>query len=160
VPAAVDPVLVASVSAFLYHEAQLLDERRFDEWLELFTEDAVYWVPQDDEGDPMTRVSIAYDDRRRLRERVLRLASGFAYAQDPPSRTLHLVGNVRVVAGRDGLEVRSSLIMAEVRRNAQSIVAGHIEHLLLPDGETFRIGRKVVRLVNRDVPLGNLSFLI
>jgi len=147
---------------FLYHEAQLLDERRFEEWLELFTDDAVYWVPEGEEEDPVRRVSIAYDDRRRLHERVLRLGSGFAYAQDPPSRTCHLIGNVRVRdAETDGeLDVASSLIVAEVRRNAQSIFAGHVEHRLVPDGDGYLIRRKVVRLVNSDVPLGNVSFLI
>jgi 3-phenylpropionate/cinnamic acid dioxygenase small subunit len=149
-----------TVEGFLYHEAQLLDERRFDEWLELFTDDALYWVPGGDEEDPVHRVSIAYDDRRRLRERVLRLQSGFAYAQDPPSRTCHLVGNVRVAEEDGGLGVASSLIVAEVRRNAQSIFAGHVEHLLVPEGDGYRIRRKVIRLVNSGVPLGNVSFLL
>jgi benzoate/toluate 1,2-dioxygenase beta subunit len=149
-----------TVEEFLYHEAQLLDERRFEEWLELFTEDAVYWIPQGDEADPVHHVSLAYDDRRRLRERVLRLASGFAHAQDPPSRTCHLVGNVRVEEADGELDVASSLIVAEVRRNAQSIYAGHVEHRLARDGDGYRIRRKVVRLVNSDIPLGNVSFLI
>ena len=149
-----------TVEEFLYHEAALLDERRFEEWLELFTEDALYWIPQGDEADPVHRVSIAYDDRRRLHERVLRLGSGFAYAQDPPSRTCHLVGNVRVHEADGELDVASSLIVAEVRRNAQNIFAGHVEHRLLPDGDGYRIRRKVIRLVNSDVPLGNVSFLI
>src|SRR5205814_5944535 len=103
-----------TVEGFLYHEAQLLDERRFEEWLELFTDDALYWVPEGEEEDPVRRVSIAYDDRRRLHERVLRLQSGFAYAQDPPSRTCHLVGNVRVQEADGELDVASSLIVAEV----------------------------------------------
>jgi 3-phenylpropionate/cinnamic acid dioxygenase small subunit len=149
-----------TVEEFLYHEAQLLDERRFDDWLALFTDDAVYWIPQGDDADAVHRVSLAYDDRRRLRERVLRLESGFAHAQDPPSRTCHVVGNVRVRDADGELDVASSLIVAEVRRNAQTIYAGHVEHRLLPDGEGYRIRRKVVRLVNSDVPLGNVSFLI
>jgi 3-phenylpropionate/cinnamic acid dioxygenase small subunit len=145
----------------LYHEAALLDERRFDEWLALFTDDAVYWVPQGEDGDPARQVSIAYDDRRRLHERVLRLTSGFAYAQDPPSRTCHLIGNVRQTGESDGaLQIASALIVAEVRRNTQQLYAGQVEHDLLPEGEGFRIRRKVVRLVNSDVPLGNVTFLI
>ena len=149
-----------TVEEFLYHEAQLLDERRFEEWLELFTDDAVYWIPQGDEADPVHHVSLAYDDRRRLRERVLRLASGFAHAQDPPSRTCHLVGNVRVREDGGELEVGSNLIVAEVRRDAQSLYAGRVEHRLVPDGDGYRIRRKVIRLVNSDVPLGNVSFLM
>ena len=145
----------------LYHEAALLDERRFDEWLELFTDDALYWVPQGEDGDPARQVSIAYDDRRRMHERVLRLTSGFAYAQDPPSRTCHVLGNVRQTGESDGaLQIASALIVAEVRRNTQQLYAGQVEHDLVPKGDGFRIRRKVVRLVNSDVPLGNVTFLI
>ena len=147
---------------FLYHETALLDERRFEEWLELFTDDAVYWIPQGDEEDPAHRVSIVYDDRRRLHERVLRLSSGFAHSQDPPSKTCHLVGNVQVGEGTDGeLEVASTLLVAEVRRTTQNVFAGRVTHTLVtaPDGDGFRIRRKIVRLVNSDVPLGNVTFL-
>lgn len=146
---------------FLYHEAALLDAGRFEDWLELYSEDAVYWVPQGDEPDPARKVSIAYDDRRRLRERVLRLASGFAYSQDPPSKTCHIVGNPRVLSTGDGeVEVTSNLLVAEVRRVTQNIYAAHVEHVLVPTGEMFMIRRKVIRLLNSDAPLGNVTFLL
>jgi 3-phenylpropionate/cinnamic acid dioxygenase small subunit len=145
---------------FLYHETALLDGRRFDEWLELFTDDALYWIPQGDEVDPIRHVSLVYDDRRRLHERVLRLGSGFAYSQDPPSKTCHVVGNVQASDGAEGeLEVASTLLVAEVRRNLQNVYAGRVTHTLVPDGEGFRIRRKVIRLVNSDIPLGNVTFL-
>jgi 3-phenylpropionate/cinnamic acid dioxygenase small subunit len=145
---------------FLYHETALLDERRFEEWLELFTDDALYWIPQGDEADPSRHVSLVYDDRRRLHERVLRLTSGFAYSQDPPSKTCHLVGNVQVANGSDGdVEVSSTLLVAEVRRNAQNLFAGRVTHTLVREGDGFRIRRKTVRLVNSDIPLGNVTFL-
>lgn len=150
-----------SPAEFLYHEADLLDERRFDEWLELFTDDALYWVPQGDEEDPARHVSLVYDDRRRLRERVLRLSSGFAYSQDPPSRTCHVVGNVRIADEAGGeLALSSNVLVAEVRRNVQNLYAARVEHALLPERDTFRIRRKTVRLVNSDVPLGNVTFLV
>lgn len=146
---------------FLYHEAELLDGRRFADWLELYTDDAVYWIPQGDEPDPARKVSIVYDDRRRLRERVLRLSSGFAYSQDPPSRTCHIVGNPIVGPdGNDELALSSNLLVAEVRRSTQNLYAARVEHLLVPDGDAFKIKRKVIWLLNRDVPLGNVTFLI
>jgi 3-phenylpropionate/cinnamic acid dioxygenase small subunit len=146
---------------FLHHEAALLDERRLDEWLELFTDDALYWVPQGEDDDPVQRVAIIHDDRRRLRERVLRLTSGFAFSQDPPSRTCHVVGNVRVLRDDDAeMEVSSNLVVAEVRRNVQNLYAGRVEHVLAREGDGYRIRRKVVRLINSDVPLGNVTFLI
>jgi 3-phenylpropionate/cinnamic acid dioxygenase small subunit len=152
---------VAAVSAFLYHEADLLDSHRYEEWLALYTDDAIYWIPQGDETDHTHHVSIAYDDHRRLHERVLRLASGFAFSQDPPSRTCHVVGNVRVAGELDGeLDVRSNLMLAEMRRGSQNVYAGHVTHRLVPTGESFMVREKTVRLINSDVPLSNLTFLI
>jgi 3-phenylpropionate/cinnamic acid dioxygenase small subunit len=150
------------VSQFLYREAALIDERRYRDWLELFADDAVYWVPQANGEDPARFVSIAYDDRRRLGERVLRLESGFAHAQDPPSRTCHVVGNVAIGAEQDGeLPVTSALLVAEVRRAEQTLYAARVEHRLTrADDGGLRIRRKVIRLINSDAPLGNVSFLL
>jgi benzoate/toluate 1,2-dioxygenase beta subunit len=146
---------------FLYHEAALLDDRRFEEWLELFADDAIYWIPQGDEPDPSKTVSIAYENRRRLHERVVRLASGFAHAQDPPSRTCRLVGNPRVLsASEDDLRLTSNLLLAEVRHSTQNVYAARVEHRLVPTDDAFLIRRKVIWLLNRDAPLGNVSFLI
>jgi Ring hydroxylating beta subunit len=77
---------------FLVHEAWLLDDARFDEWLSLFTEDARYWVPSEPgQSDPLTTVSLMYDDRRLLETRVRRLASPRIYSQEPRSRTSRIV---------------------------------------------------------------------
>ena len=156
-----DQALTLAVADFLYLEAELIDTGRLDEWVALWNDDALYWIPQGDDPDPSKTVSIVYADHRRLVERVLRLNSGFAYSQDPPSRTTHLVGNVRVSGEAEGrVQVTSSLIVAEMRRSTQNLYAGRVEHELTQDGEGFKISRKVVRLVNSDVPLGNVTFLI
>lgn len=163
VGAAVDPVQLAQVSQFLFHEAALLDERRLEEWLDLFTDDAVYWIPQGPDPDPRHDVQLLLDEKWRMRERVLRLSSGFAYSQDPPSRTVHVIGNVQVAPGeRSGeLYVTSAQLIAEVRRGRQSLYAGHVRHVLVPhDGDGWRIRRKEVRLANSDLPLGNVTFLM
>jgi 3-phenylpropionate/cinnamic acid dioxygenase small subunit len=144
----------------VYHEAELLDSRRFDDWLDLFTEDCVYWLPQRDDDDPTRSVSLIHDDRQTLRGRVVRLNSGFAFSQDPPSRTCHLIGNVRTIAKDDTYEVRSALLITEVRRGEQHGYSGAMEHLLVTTDAGLRIKRKVVRLVNAELPLGNLSFLV
>jgi 3-phenylpropionate/cinnamic acid dioxygenase small subunit len=82
---------------FLVHEARLLDEARFDEWLALFTDDAFYWVPSEpNQTSPHDTVSLIYDDRRLLETRVRRLASPRIYSQEPPSRTSRMIGNVRI----------------------------------------------------------------
>ena len=156
-----DQALTLAVADFLYHEAELIDAKQLDDWVALWNDDAVYWIPQGDDPDPARSVSIVYDDHRRLVERVLRLNSGFAYSQDPPSRTCHVVGNVRVKGEADGrIQVGSSVMVAEMRRATQNLFAGRVEHELTQEGDGFKISRKVVRLVNSDVPLGNVTFLI
>ena len=75
------------VEAFLYLEARRMDENAYDDWLALWADEALYWVPANrDDIDPTREVSIVYADRPRLEDRIARLKSGAAYAQDPPSR--------------------------------------------------------------------------
>ena len=82
---------------FLVHEARLLDDARFDEWLALFTDKATYWVPSEpDQSSPLDVVSLMYDDRRLLETRVRRLASPRIYSQEPRSRTSRVVSNVSI----------------------------------------------------------------
>ena len=77
---------------FVYREARLLDEKRFDEWYELFTEDGFYWVPlAHDQVDPLDHTSLAYEDRLLLKLRIERLKSPRAFSQQPPSRCHHLL---------------------------------------------------------------------
>src|SRR5207245_7019140 len=83
---------------FLFAEARLLDERRFDEWESLFSEDGSYWVPIDPAKEPGQGISIISDDRKRLHERVFRLTQTPVLDQNPPSRTMRLVSNVEVEA--------------------------------------------------------------
>ncbi|MBX6318288.1 aromatic-ring-hydroxylating dioxygenase subunit beta [Pigmentiphaga sp.] len=79
--------LRADVESFLYREARLLDTQRFEEWLDLFTDDALYWAPAGrDDIDPTRHVSIIHDDKAAMGRRVKRLRSGFAFAQEPASR--------------------------------------------------------------------------
>src|SRR6202165_4505417 len=87
----------AECEQFLIHEARLLDEARFDQWLSLFTSDAWYWVPSEpDQANPRDTISLIYDDRRLLETRVRRLASPRLYSQEPPSRTSRMIGNVTI----------------------------------------------------------------
>lgn len=150
------------VEQFLYREAALLDARDYPGWLKLFTPDAVYWIPSvADEVDPSREVSIVYDDAQFLAERVWRLDSGLAYAQEPHSRTSHLISNVQI-AERAGeqLDVRSTFLVTEFRRGQQNLFAGRYQHELRRDGDDFLIARKKVDLISNDGHLGNLSLLL
>lgn len=151
------------VEEFLYEEAARLDARDYPGWLKLFAEDGVYWIPAGaDETDPSSQVSVVYDDLRFLSERVWRLDSGLAYAQEPFSRTAHLVSNVRVMAEEgDVVDVESAFIVAEFRRDQRFAHAGRYRHRLRRTGPgELRIVRKKVELIDNDGRLGNLSLLL
>jgi 3-phenylpropionate/cinnamic acid dioxygenase small subunit len=145
---------------FLVHEARLLDDARFDEWLALFTEDAHYWVPSEpNQESPFETVSLIYDDRRLLETRVRRLGSPRIYSQEPRSRTSRIVANVAIetVNGATGTcVVRSKFMMLEFRRNEQRVFGGTYHHHLVRTGHRIRIALKRVDLVNCDAPLDGL----
>jgi 3-phenylpropionate/cinnamic acid dioxygenase small subunit len=115
--------------AFLIHEARLLDDGHFDEWLALFTADARYWVPsQPNQESPYDTVSLMYDDRRLLETRVRRLADPRIYSQEPRSRTSRIVTNVTLEqgAGEPGRLVRSKFVLIEYRRETQRLVCRYV----------------------------------
>lgn len=153
--------------ALLFREARLLDERHFDDWLALFTEDCLYWVPATDVASPL-EPSLIYDDRARMEERVFRLVETPAYAQRPPSRTQHNVSNVEVAQSDDGVvEVRCNLLLVELREGDasqsglgnQRLLAARC-HYTLAEGPDWRIQRKKVVLIDRDLAHHNLSFIL
>ena len=141
---------------FLVHEARLLDEARFDEWLRLFTPDAWYWVPaQPDQASPRDTISLIYDDRRLLETRVRRLASPRIYSQEPRSRTSRIVANVTVEETRRTATPApyapnsSSWNIAE-RRSGCSAARVSIASSRTENG--IQIAWKRVDLVNCDAP--------
>lgn len=142
---------------FLFHEAQLLDTQRFEEWLALFTEDATYWVPlEQGQKDPHETSSLIYDDRTLLELRVKQFRHPRAHARAPLARTVHQVGNVVV----DDLVVTSTLIVIEFRNEKQRLWAGLVEHRLRRERDSFRIARKRVDLVNSEGELDGISILL
>ena len=150
------------VEQFLFREAQLMDEHRFDEWLALWSDPALYWVPSNrDELDPRREVSLIYDDRVRLQLRIARLKSGFAHAQQPRSRMRRLISNIEVEETEKGeIVAHSNFLLAELRRGKQDLFAGRSTHRLRPDNGSFKLVSKKVLLVNNDEPIDNLTFLI
>jgi benzoate/toluate 1,2-dioxygenase subunit beta len=147
---------------FLYQEARLLDEGRYDDWFSLLTEDAIYWIPCNGEGiDPNREISLVYDDYRRLGDRIRRLNSGLAHAQSPPSRTGRLVSNVQIEQAVDGrASVVSSFLLYELRQSKQRIFAGRYHHQLRFENGRWQIASKKVVLVNNDEVIDNLTFIV
>ena len=122
-------LLTFEVEEFLYREASLLDERRLDEWLALTTDDIHYWMPirrtttaKEIDNEFTKPGGMAYfdDDKKTLGMRVQRLQVGRAWAEDPPSRTRHVVTNVRIV-GVDGSDITaaSNFMLYRTRLNSE-----------------------------------------
>ena len=141
-----------AAEAFLVNEARLLDERRFREWMELFTEDGIYWVPSTpDQKSPLEQASLFYDDRELMRTRIDRLEHPLIHVQTPPSRTVHLVTNVTVGAGEAGeVAILSNVLMVEYRLERQRVFAGRQQHRMRFEDGSWRIAVKRVDLVNCD----------
>ncbi len=157
------PILSRSEAEdLLYREARLLDDLRYQDWLAMLDENATYWIPCNGEGkDPNREISLVFDDRKRLTDRIGRLESGLAHAQNPPSKTKRLVSNVQIEnATEDAATVLSGLILYELRRGKERIFAGRYEHRLRLINGTWKIVSKKVVLMNNDEVIDNLTFIV
>jgi len=148
---------------FLYREAQFADEHRFDEWFALWdAADVTYWIPANrDVTDPSQHVSIVYENRAQLEERLTRLKSRGVHAQQPRSRMRRVVSNV-MIASDDGAfaQVEANFILQEVRRSVATTYGGRIVYRLQYDAHDIRMVSKTVFLVNNGEYLSNLTFLL
>lgn len=150
--------------AFVYSEARMLDEQRFEDWLALFTDDGHYWMPLvPGQQDPRLHTSLLYEDKLLLRVRVERLAGARTFSQLPRSRCHHLLQQPMVeqadaAAGRYTL--RTAFHYVETRLDTQTLFAGWATHeLVVLDGE-LRIHQKRVDLVNCDAAFGNINLFM
>ncbi len=145
---------VAAASALITLEGRLLDEKRFEAWLDLYTEDAVYWAPAAiDQPDPDNHVSLFYDDKPTMRLRVGRLRHPEIHVQTPASRTCRLISILEVGGdqGGDGYKAISNFILVEYRPGfEQRLYAGTYEHRLVRKGNDLKISWKKATLINCD----------
>ena len=158
-----DALAYLRIQQFIYHEARLMDERRYDDWLALWDDDAHYWIPcNEDYVDRRRHISLVNEDMAGLQDRITRLKGNANYAQQPPSRTTHVVGNVELeAAGPSGeIIVHSTISVSASRRGRTEITAGRVRHHLRERSGGTRISRKKVILINNDDVFGNLAFLI
>ena len=150
--------------AFVRHEARLIDEQRFDEWLALFTPDARYWMPLEmDQTDPILHNSLFYDDLVLLRIRVERLKGAKTYSQKPKSRCHHLLQTPTVEAidhANGTFETYTPFHYLETRLDEQTMFAGWSRHSLVLEGTTLRMRQKRVDLVNPDSAFGNIQLFM
>ncbi len=159
-----DVGLLLQVQDLLYREADCADEHRFDEWLALWLPqgELLYWVPAGgDDIDPARHISIIYDNRARIGDRIFRLKSRFVHAAQPRARMRRVVSNV-VIDAVDGarLQVRCNFMLAELRKGHQDIYSGRCIYELARNDDGLFIVSKKVLLINNDEFIDNLSFLL
>jgi 3-phenylpropionate/cinnamic acid dioxygenase small subunit len=153
---------------FIYAEARILDEQRFDEWLELFTSDAHYWMPlTPGQTDPILQGSIMYEDLLLLKVRVERLSGPHTYSQQPRSRSHHLLARPEVEKGhawhqpeKGQYTVRTAFHYVETRIDDQRLYAGWATHELTTQDGALRIRQKRVDLVNCDSALRSIQLFM
>jgi 3-phenylpropionate/cinnamic acid dioxygenase small subunit len=149
---------------FVYREARLLDELRYEEWLGLYAEDAHYWMPAEwQQTDPRLQASLMYEDMLLLRIRVERLAGARTFSQKPRSRAQHLlqapqVDEINPTENR--YRTWTSFHYAETRGDEFSTYAGWARHELRVEEGSLKIVLKRVDLVNFDAPFGNIQLFM
>jgi 3-phenylpropionate/cinnamic acid dioxygenase small subunit len=147
----------------LEREARLLDQLRYEEWLSMYAPECIYWVPSTPEaGDPRREISVMFDDRRRLEDRIYRLRTGFAWSQAPASRTVRLVTNVEVFSSArdDTRMVRSNFLISEFWGDEIRILTGWAGYRVVRDGDGWKIQAKQVNLIDCDQCIRNPSIIM
>ncbi|HQT77954.1 MAG TPA: aromatic-ring-hydroxylating dioxygenase subunit beta [Rhodopila sp.] len=141
----------SDVAAFLFHEARLLDQRRWQDWLGLFAEGGMYWAPLTfDQPDPITHVSLFYEDALLREVRAQRLEEKRAWSQQPVTQAARIVGNILLLPEQEGdIVVASTFHMLEWRRNGHRMLGGQYTHRLRRTADGFRIVLKRIDLINR-----------
>jgi 3-phenylpropionate/cinnamic acid dioxygenase small subunit len=156
---------------FYVREAWLLDERRLKEWLDLFTEDTLYFMPRRKnvlrrelhrELSPLGDLAILEEDKRYLEMRVARLETGMAWAEDPPSRTRHLVGNLEATPLPNGdAEARTAfLVYRSHLETDRQLLSGCREDVLRKADGAWKIARRTIVLDANVLLDKNLSLFL
>jgi 3-phenylpropionate/cinnamic acid dioxygenase small subunit len=142
---------------FYIREAWLLDERKLKEWLDLFTDDVLYFMPRRKnvlrrelhrELTPLGDLAILEEDRRQLEMRVARLDTGMAWAEDPPSRTRHLIGNLEAAPLANGeVEARTAfLVYRSHLETDHQLLSGCREDVLRKVSGAWKVARRTIVL--------------
>jgi len=146
------------IEDFFYREADLLDDRKYDDWLDLFTEDARYWMPmrrnvsseemETENTSELHDMSWFDEGKATLIKRVQQIKTGVHWAEEPYSRVSHLVTNVRLLdVGPSEVRVKCRFIVYRNRmRDEESLFVGKRVDTLRRDGRSFRIARREIYL--------------
>ena len=149
---------------FVIREARMLDEQQYEEWLELFTEDGIYWMPLEfGQTEEKLTTSLMYEDLLLLKTRVQRLSGKRTYSQLPKSRCQHLLQTPtvdKIDAPNNDYRVFTPFHYVESRNDEKELYAGWMKHSLILEDNRLKIKLKRVDLVNCDSPHRNIQLFI
>jgi biphenyl 2,3-dioxygenase subunit beta len=161
------------IEDFLYFEAELLDDRKLREWLDLLTDDVRYWMPirhnplerPEDLSDELAKPGDGYyfdDDKQSLRVRVERVYAKNAWAEMPPSRTRHFISNVRIKSDNGSeLEVHANFLVYRTRMETdQDIFVGTKRDILRRVNDSFKIAKRTIILDQAVLNAKNISIFL
>lgn len=163
-------LLQYEVEQFLYHEARLLDERKFDEWLNLLTDDIHYWMPirrttmaRDIDSEFTRPGAMAFfdDDKNFLQLRVKKNSANNAWSENPPSRTRHFVTNIRIVDIQDeDITIKANFHLYRTRLDSdEDSWFGHRKDVLRRVDGSFMLARRHIFLEHTVIMSQNMSSL-
>lgn len=148
---------------FVYDEVRMLDEGRYDDWLNLWTDDGIYWMPLDwKQKDEINETSLMYEDQFMLRLRVERLTGARTFSQKPKSRCHHVIQRPyvdKIDNDAGAFLVTTQMHYVETRLDDQFLLALTAQHELVLKDDALKIARKRVDILNCDAAFGNIQLL-
>lgn len=152
--------LLQDVSEFLWTEADILDRKDYDSWLDLWLREGHYTMPIGDTEDFDNSLNLCHDDDKMRRDRILRFQQGFSISSAPPAVTIRTVSRIVIDSAEgDRIRVRAAEHVVENKFGRQRVWAANLCHDLQATGTGFKIRNKVVRLLNSDGMLNSFSYL-
>lgn len=154
--------LLNQVSAFIWQEADMLDHGDFVEWLDLWTENATYIIPIDPlETDFENTLNYAYDDHHMRQLRVTRLTSGESISTTPRARTVRSQSRFRLLSDEGGVvTVRCAQNLREFRKDVLKQYTADVTFELVRSGDSFKIQRKLIQLINSTDTLAGIGYIL
>lgn len=154
--------LLNEVTAFIWQEADMLDHGEFDAWLALWQTDGTYIIPIDPEQtDLENSLNYAYDNQHMRELRVQRLTSGESISTSPRPRTVRSVSRFRVLGVDNGVvSVRCAQNLREFRKDVLKHYSADLEFQLVRSGDSFKIQRKLIKLINSTDTLAGIGYIL
>ncbi len=151
----------ADLRALVYREARCIDEGDLDAWYDLFTDDALYWMPlRRGQREEEVYNSLFYEDKLMLKVRIERLKDPNAFSQAPPSHCQHVLQRPEIEAfdaSAGNFATRTPFVYVESQLDEQFVLAGVAHHQLVVRNAGLQIRRKRIELLNREAALPSIQ---